>query len=583
VPLQEWIQYWEVGAGARAIKVAAALLAFAACACLYDVLAFQGLPSEEAMETAQLARNLSEGQGYVTKSIRPFSVHLLQEAAPEGRQRAPIALPVPDLNNPPVYPVLLAGAMKVLPLSFKADQYWFYQPERWIAVFNQFIFLGATVLLFLIARRLFDARVAWLSCVVLVGTNLFWKFSLSGLSTLLLLLIFLAVVWCLLLIEEREQAPERSGAGVGLGLLTGALVGLGGMTRYGFACLIVPVVLYVLWIAARSRGRLSLALLLAFAVVMAPWLARNLMVSGTVFGEAGYAAIQGTPPLEGDFLERSLNPANELRRIAPRDIFDKFLVNARTMCRDDLPRFGGNWISAFFLVGLLIPFRRPALGRMRLFLLFSTVVLFAAQAVGQTHLTADCPEINTENLLVLPAPLIFVYGVSLFFILFDQLNLGALDTRGAVVVCFVLVLSVPFLATLVLNRPPPVNSPYSPRHVQITAQMIRSSELMMSDIPGAVAWYGDRNCAWLTVDDAGEFRAFNAGGRVKAVYLTQRTTDERFLSEMMLKPSSWARFVAECQAHGEVPTGFPLTKAPSGFLPHQLFLSDEARWRTLGK
>jgi hypothetical protein len=582
VPLQEWIQYWEVGAGARAVKVAAALLAFAACACLYDVMGFQSFPSEEAMETAQLARNLSEGQGYVTKSIRPFSIHLLQEAAPKGQQM-PVALPVPDLNNPPVYPLLLAGAMKVLPLSFKADQYWFYQPERWIAVFNQLIFLGATMLLFVIARRLFDARVAWLSCVVLAGTNLFWKFSISGLSTMLLLLIFLAVVWCLLLIEEREQAPGGNRAGVGWGLLTGALVGLGGMTRYAFAWLIVPVAIYVLWTAARSRGRLSLALLLAFAVVMAPWLARNFMVSGTVFGEAGYAMVQGTPPLEGDFLERSVNPANELKRIVPRDVFDKFLLDARTMCRDDLPRFGGNWISAFFLVGLLIPFRRPTLGRMRLFLLFSTVVLFVAQAVGQTHLTTDCPEINTENLLVLTAPLIFVYGVSLFFILFDQLNLGAVDARGAVVGCFVFVLSVPFIASLVLNRPPAVHSPYSPKHVQMTAQIILPSELMMSDIPGAVAWYGDRNCAWLTMDDDREFHAFNALERVKAVYLTERTTDARFLSEMMLKPSSWPRFVAECQAHGEVPTGFPLTKAPSGFLPYQMFLSDEARWRALSK
>ncbi len=563
------------------MKVAAAVLAFAVCACLYDVLAFQGFPCEEGMETAQLARNLSEGQGYVTKSIRPFSIHLLREAAPTEQQHAPIALPVPDLNNPPVYPVLLAAAMKVLPLSFKADQFWFYQPERWIAVFNQFLFLGAAVLLFLIARRLFDARVAWLSCAVLVGTNLFWRFSISGLSTMLLLLVFLAVVWCLVLIEEREQAPGGGGAGVGLGLLTGALVGIGGMTRYGFACLIVPVVLFVLWIAPRSRGRLSLAMLLAFVLVMAPWLARNFMVSGTVFGEAGYAVVQGTAPLEGDSLERSLNPTNELKRVAPMDIFDKFLVNARTMCRDDLPHFGGNWVSAFFLVGLLIPFRRPALGRVRLFLLFSVAVLFVVQAVGKTHLSTDSPEINTENLLVLPAPLVFVYGVSLFFILFDQLNLGALDTRGAVVGCFIIVLSVPFIASLVLSRPPPGNSPYSPRHVQTTAQSIHSEELMMSDIPGAIAWYGDRNCAWLTLDDTREFRAFNALERVKGLFLTQKTTDEPFLTEMMLKPTSWAHFVADCQARGEVPTGFPLTKAPSGFLPYQMFLSDEARWRTL--
>jgi hypothetical protein len=580
VPLQEWIHHWEEGAGARALKVAAAVLAFIALACLYDVLAFQGFSSEEAMETSQLARNLSEGHGYVTKSIRPLTIYLLQQAGPAGQGQRPVPLPVPDLNNPPVYPLLLAAVMKVLPFSFADSQYWFYQPERWIAVFNQGIFLAAAVLLFRIARRLFDARVAWLSAAVLVGTNLFWKFSVSGLSTLLLLLVFLAVVWCLIEIEARERPASAGGAGTGLALLAGTLVGIGGMTRYAFGWMIVPALLFVAWVAPRARARLCLALMATFLVVMSPWLARNFAVCKACFGEAGYALVQGTPPLEGDRLERSLNPENDLKRVSPLDVMDKFLSNARAMWRDDLPRFGGNWVSAFFLVGLLIPFRNPALGRVRLFLVFSLLLLFVVQALGQTHLSADSPEINSENLLALAAPLVFVYGVALFFILFDQLNLGTVDTRGAVVGGFILVLSVPFVTSLLLGRAPAGNSPYSPLHIQTTARLMRPQELMMSDVPGAVAWYGDRNCAWLTLDDNREFLKLNSLKPVKALFLTQRTTDERFLSEMMLKPASWSRFVAECSAHGEVPTGFPLTKAPSGFLPYQMFLSDQARWKT---
>jgi hypothetical protein len=582
VPLQEWIHHWEEGAGARGLKVAAAILGFAALACLYDVLAFQGFPCEEAMETAQLARNLSAGQGYVTKSIRPFSIHLLQQAAAPGQEQREVSLPVPDLNNPPVYPVLLAAAMKVLPVEFTArkDQYWFYQPERWIAVFNQLFFLGAALLLFRIALRLFDARVAWLSTAVFVGTNLFWRFSVSGLSTMLLVLIFLGVLMCLIIIEERERAESARRAGTGLALLTGALLGIGGMTRYGFAWMIVPAALFVIWTAPRSRGRLCLALIAAFVVVMSPWLARNFTVSKTIFGQSDYAVLQETPPLPGNFLERAFDPGKELKRVAPLDVFDKFLANSRGMWKDDLPRFSGNWISAFFLVGLLIPFRRPSLGRVRFFLLFSLLVLFVVQAVGQTHLTTDSPEINSENLLILVAPLIFVYGVALFFILFDQLSLGAVDIRGAVIGCFILVLSVPFIASLVLGHTVAPNSPYSPLHIQTTARMLKPEELMMSDIPGAVAWYGDRDCAWLTADDDREFNAFNKLEPVQALFLTQRTTDDRFLSEMMLKPASWSHFVAECQAHGEVPTGFPLTKAPTGFLPYQMFLSDKVRWRT---
>jgi hypothetical protein len=561
------------------LRVAAAILGFIAMACLYDLLAFQNFTNEEAMETAQLARNLSEGRGYVTKSIRPLSVYLLQRAGAAGQGAAEVRLPAPDLNNPPVYPLLLAGLMKVLPFPFTATQYWFYQPERWIAVFNQALFFGAVVLLFRIARRLFDARVAWLAAIIFAGTNLFWKFSVSGLSTVLLLVVFLAVVWCLVGIEERERAASTGGGGVGLALLAGALVGIGGLTRYAFAWMIVPVVLFVAWVAPRVRARLCLASVASFLVVMSPWLARNYAVSGACFGVAGYALAEGTPALEGDRLERSLNPETDLKRVSPLEVANKFLSNAREMWRDELPRFGGNWVSAFFLVGLLIPFHSAALGRVRAFLVFSLVLLFVVQALGQTHLSAESPEINSENLLVLLAPLAFVYGVALFYILLDQLNLGTVDARGAAVGGFIVVLSVPFVTSLLLGRGSAPNSPYSPLHVQRTARLVRPGEWMMSDIPGAVAWYGDRTCVWLTLDADREFLNVNRLKPVKGVFLTQRTTDEPFLSEMMLKTNSWGHFVMECQAHGEVPPGFPLTKAPAGFLPYQIFLSDQPRWR----
>ncbi len=166
----------------------AAVLAFIAVAGLYDLLAFQSFSSEEAMETAQLARNISQGAGFTTKTLRPLSIYLLNGKASQEA--------APDITNPPVYPVLLAGLMKVAPVRFTATQYWSYQPERWIAVFNQALFFAAIVLLFRIARKLFDDRVAWLSALLFGGTSLFWKFSASGLSTSWVVVVFLAVVLC---------------------------------------------------------------------------------------------------------------------------------------------------------------------------------------------------------------------------------------------------------------------------------------------------------------------------------------------------------------------------------------------------
>ncbi len=39
--------------------------------------------------------------------------------------------------------------------------------------------------------------------------------------------------------------------------------------------------------------------------------------------------------------------------------------------------------------------------------------------------------------------------------------------------------------------------------------MMRPGELMVSDVPAAVAWYGDRQCGWLPLDDQQEFYHFN--------------------------------------------------------------------------
>jgi hypothetical protein len=580
VPIQEWIHHWEVGAGSKMLKVAAGVMGFIAVAALFDALAGQGFSSEEAMETAQLARNLSRGKGYTTQSIRPLSIHLLREQAPPGQAAAALNHPVPDISTPPAYPVLLAGLMAVLPFNFAASQYWYFAPERWIAVFNQILFFVAVLLLFHLAKKLFDSRVAWLSAALFAGSNLFWKFTVSGLSTLWLVVVLLAAVRGLVRLQEREMAGRTGFGSPALAAWVGAWIGLGGLSRYAFSWMILPALLFIAWIAPRGRARLCAVAGAAFLMVMGPWIARNVAVSGLCFGAASYAVLEQTPPFPQDTLERSFDLENGFKRVGPLEVVDKFLVNAREIWRHDLPRMGGNWVSAFFLVGLLIPFRNPALGRIRVFLLCSMALLFVVQAVDQTHVTGDSPEINSENLLALLAPLVFVYGVALFYTLLDQLQLVTVDTRGAVVGGFVLVTCAPLLMSLLLGRSPDRNTPYSPLGVQRVAHMMRPEEFMISDIPGALAWYGDRQCGWLPLDDDQEFYEFNRLKPIKAVYLTQRTTNARFLSQMMLDPKSWGRFVVDaCQNYGEVPSGFPLTKAPAGFLPDRMLVSDQPRWR----
>ena len=54
---------------------------------------------------------------------------------------------------------------------------------------------------------------AWLSALLVLGCALLWRFSVSGLSTLLLMVIFLGLTWCMLKIEELAREPQPRWAG----------------------------------------------------------------------------------------------------------------------------------------------------------------------------------------------------------------------------------------------------------------------------------------------------------------------------------------------------------------------------------
>jgi hypothetical protein len=581
MPLQNLIYQLEAGQGAKVLRVVAALLAFVAVAALYDVFCFENFPSEEAMENAQLARNFSQGKGYTTDSIRPLALYLLETAAPAGQSSKVLSKLVPDITNPPVYPVLVAGLMKILPFKFKATQPWSYQPELWIDVFNQFLLCAAAVLLFFVARSLFDSRVAWLAAILFGATRLLWRFSLSGLGTIWLILLFLGIVWCLAVIERqtRGEEPEETPPSLMPAIFVGVLAGLAGLSRYALVWLIVPILLFVWFSAARSRVKLCLAIFASFLVLAAPWLTRNFLISGHVFGTASYAVAQDTPAFEGDKMERTTDPSGGLTRVAPDDVLHKLGSNARDIFSEELPRLGGNWISAFFLVGLFIPFRKPALRKMRWFAVGSILLLIVAEAVSRTHVSADSPVVNSENLLMVTSPLIFMFGAAFFHTLLDQFNLPPTDGRTVMAV-FIIALGAPLWLGLFSGRRIDSDSPYAPRHIQQAAHFMQENELTTSDIPSGVAWYGERPCVWLPLDDENEFYKVNALKPIKALFLTQATTNKRFLSEMEEDQRSWSHFVLECWDRGEVPAGFPLRKAPSprGFLPEQLFLSDKVRW-----
>jgi hypothetical protein len=191
--------------------------------------------------------------------------------------------------------------------------------------------------------------------------------------------------------------------------------------------------------------------------------------------------------------------------------------------------------------------------------------------------------VNSENLLVLLVPLVFIYGVSFFFIFLEQMRLPVTQLRYVVIAVFAALSCLPMISNLWSSRTMPVvYPPYYPPDIQQGAGWMRENELMMSDVPWAVAWYGNRQCVWLTLNTQSDFFAINDDMKpVLALYLTPATMDGKFVSDWVRAgEQSWGSFIIQAVVQNQIPQGFPLKNAPTGFLPERLFLTDRERWRT---
>ena len=597
--LQDIIHYIEVGAGKRYLRFLLPCVLVLGLAILYDLRVWRNLSAPDAMDSAQLAHNIAEGKGYTTLFIRPLSIYLVQ-ARNQGKgatgssdqpDYARLKTAHPDLANAPVYPLVLAGLMKIAPFQyainlksiFWANNGYFarYQPDFLITVFNQLLFLAVLVLAYFIAKKLFDTSIARLAALLILGCNLLWRFSASGLSTMLLMLDFLALFWCVLKIEElaREDQPDATrilcwsvGAGV--------LMAVGALTRYAFGWLIIPLALFLILFSGPRKWLNAGVAFAVFAIALSPWIARNVAVSGTPFGTAGYAIFDGTK-LSAAPLERSLHP-NLLDPLWPGNYWTKFAANALPILENDLLKIGGTWPSLLFLSGLLLAFNRPGARRMRYFLLMCFGTFIFVQALGQTQLSSESPEVNSENLLVLFTPLVLIYSAGFFFTFLDQMKLPLIEMRYGVIALFAVLCCLPMIFELASPKEtsPVAYPPYYPPDIQRAASWMKPDELMMSDVPWAVAWYGQRQCVWLTRNAEADYQAIDYYLKpVSALYITPETIDGRFITDWQRNDKSWGDFIVQFMM--KQPTPFALHYSPTGddAISSGIFLTDWERWK----
>jgi hypothetical protein len=343
-------------------------------------------------------------------------------------------------------------------------------------------------------------------------------------------------------------------------------------------------------------------------------------LSGTLFGTAGYAWLAEIYPANSDQIQRALELPTTEASIADAAI-RKLLSQLPSLLQDQFLVLGGSWITAFFLVGLLVPFVDPGRNRLRMFLAAVLAMCVFVQALGRTELSKGS-SVNGENLLILVAPVVFIFGIALFSMLVDQLPLTFFRAREVVTAGFLVILCLPLLLTLLPpRRVVHAFPPYQPVLIQEMCGWMEKDELITGDMPWATAWYGDQPSVWLTLMLAdpkhqNDFYAINDLHRqVHAVHLSHLSLDkpmmtgiyanqergswERFLFGLLQARSTIQQRVTQQAGDGGIsdslnkqiavfwratfqefaPEGFPLQQCPLSYVgAGQLFLTDRVRW-----
>ena len=569
--LQNLVYQVDQGPGRKVIHaVLFALFAFAMAA-LYTFNNFQGLRDPRAMEQAQLARRLAQGQGWTTQCLRPLSIWRVAGMSPDGTAALSAH---PDLRHPPVWPAILAGVFRLVGIpapGAPTTEYvnpWDYAP----VVVSHFFMALSALWVWLISRKLFDARVGTLSAAAFLLSDLVWRRSLLGGEWGAAMFFSLGAVHAALKAVETPPGPEAAPVPLWRWLAplvaSSLMLAAAFLTRYAAGSMALLIFLFIGVSRREHPWRKAWLHLGLTALWVVPWLARNLSVSGNPFGLVFHDLLAGTYLFPGDALARSIQPD------LPDAITAFYAVQLKTM--ENLRNFlaaGGGFSSGGLLLALfgamyLHRFVRPASRALRWCLLPAAgLTILVAAAFGEESLRA----------LALFWPLAIPYGWAFFLVLLDRLQFEMRFFAAAAVSAVMAVTALP-LALHVL--PPRSGLPYPPyfhSYAGYVTGMLAPDECLVTDIPWATAWYGGRTSILLPRNIDGFYEIELNHHKIALAYFTTVTRDKpwvRGLSDPTAPEYSWYQIFSA----GRVPQNFPLTHGRLLAGGDQLVLADRPRW-----
>lgn len=558
--IQRAVHALEAGRFAPWIRRALAVAAIAGLALFYFIHEFRGLATSQAMDQAQIGRELARGHGFSTKFARPLAIGQLQANGRNVTQRI-----WSDTYNAPLPALVDAIALVLVKSHWKmTPRDILYVGDRAIAFVAILLFLGSVAVLFFTARLLFDQRVALLGCGLVLICDMMWQYALSGLPQMLMLLLFNATVYVLVRGVRAQNAGELTriwlaAAGVGFGLLALSHA----LTLWIFFAALIFAVFFF-----RPVGRGS------------PWLVRNEIVFGNPGGLALYAAIDGVNHTEAAHMRHATIDFGDA---SPGAVRNKLVANALSQGGRLVEYLGWSVVAPIFLVALLHRFRRRETAILRWMLL----AMWSGAALGMSiYGIREELGVAANQLHLLFMPLMTCYGLAYLLVQWNRLEIGRQFARAGFLVLLFVLCAFPMMSTMVLSGAKPQIRwrPYAPPYIAVLNDWMKPEEITASDMPWAIAWYADRRSIWLpeTVKAMTDLSDYNVlGAPLNGLYLTPVSGSENTLSDILKgEYKDWAAVILRSIDVQK----FPLKWATLlGFENECIFFSDHDRQRAAAK
>ncbi len=465
---------------------------------------FRGLSAPQAMDQAQIAREIARGNGFATKMIRPVAYYQAEKA-----EKHSVSLRgFQDTYHSPLNPLINAAVLKLIGADDAnawqmGENELIYPLDRVLVTVSTLFFLMAIGVNYLLIARIFDAKIAGMCALLMLFCDTFWNFSLSGLPQMLMLLLFSCGLY---FVYRAVEAATEGRVAMTPAVIAGVFFTLLALTHWMTVWIALGYIIFA-GITFRPRGIVGISVLAILLVAAIGPMLRNQGITDSPFGTAFLTLYNGLGNGSEDMVMRNIDLAAE--PLVIDGLIAKILRTTLLQATHIIPFLGGIIIAPLFFISLLHPFKRSAIATFR----WAILLMWVTTAFGLAFFGITTEPLDPNQLHLLFAPIMTAYGLAFISILWSRLDFVAAtpslrNVHHIVILTLCalpLVLALPSRVRLGMHLRdrggipnwPPYYAPALNSNISGLKGWVSDQQIVFSDQPWAVAWYADRISIWL--------------------------------------------------------------------------------------